>query len=139
MSQGKRQLSITVLEDRLAVCRLHASAPLPDWAGGARGFTSITRATDELSIIVAEKAVPAGIQSQSGWRLLKLHGPFDFSLTGIVAAIGDPLRDAGVSMLWISTFDTDHLLVQQRDLVRCVEALKLYGHQVETEPSDRAK
>jgi len=126
----KKNLLMMVLDNRLAVCRLDPKAPLPGWAAIDRPFTSITRATDELSIIIDESAVPDGILCERGWRLIKVEGPFEFSLTGIVAAIGDPLRDAGVSILWISTYDTDHLLVKQENLEKCVKALENYGHEV---------
>jgi hypothetical protein len=124
------KLSISLLSDRLAVCRLAPDSPLPPWAKQDRPFTSITRANDELSIIIDERAVPAGTKCERGWRLLKVEGPFEFSLTGIVAAIGDPLRDAEVSIMWVSTFDTDHLLVKNENLERCIKALQTYGHQV---------
>jgi uncharacterized protein len=126
-----KNLSMSVLKDRLAVCRLAPDAPVPAWAITDQSFTSITRAKDELSIIIDEKCVPPGTRCEPGWRLLKVEGPFEFSLTGIVAAIGDPLRDAGVSILWVSTFDTDHLLVKNENLEKCIRALQMYGHRVQ--------
>jgi len=51
-------LTISVLEDRLAVCRLAPGASLPDWALRSPGFTSFTRTSDELSVIARDGAAP---------------------------------------------------------------------------------
>ena len=41
-------------------------------------------------------------------------GPLDFALVGVMAALTAPLAGAGISIFVLSTFDTDHLLVQER-------------------------
>ncbi len=101
----------------------------------AGGFVSVTRTSDELSLVVAEEAVPRGatadgLRVQSGWRCLKVAGPLDFSLVGILASLAVPLAEAGVSIFAISTFDTDYLLVPASDLARAVAELKVRGHRV---------
>jgi hypothetical protein len=53
-------LKLVILAERLAVCRLDAGAPIPDWAGG-ESFLSITRTRDELSVICEEHFVPSGV------------------------------------------------------------------------------
>ena len=53
----KALLTLTVLPDRYAICRLDASAPVPEWAGHGE-FVSITRAADELSIVCLERNIP---------------------------------------------------------------------------------
>jgi len=50
---------LTLLPDRLAVCRLEPEAPVPGWAlSGA--FSSVTRTPGELSVVCAEADLPAG-------------------------------------------------------------------------------
>ena len=50
--------------------------------------------------------------------------------TCILAAIADPLADAGLIIFAISTFDTDYVLVKSGDLRAAVQALERAGHQV---------
>ncbi len=124
------RLYLVVIPYSLAVCRLDRKAPIPDWATLSR-FWSITRSEDELSIVCEEALVPAGVRSESGWRGLKLAGPLDFNLTGILASLLEPLAQVGVSIFAISTFDTDYLLVKQSQLDQAVAALQSAGHKVD--------
>lgn len=119
---------ILLLPERLAICRLAGTEPVPEWAGGS--FCSVTRAADELSVVCAESAVPASVPSEGGWRALQVHGPLDFALTGVLASLAVPLAQAGVSIFAISTFDTDYVLVKEESLDRAVNALQLAGHVV---------
>lgn len=120
-------LPLILLPDDLAVCRLPPDTPLPAWVAGS-GFVSITRTVDELSIVVARGCVPAGVTMVAGWRALKVRGPLDFGLTGILAALATPLADAGISLFAIATYDTDYVLVRQDVLDRAVMVLTAAGH-----------
>ena len=123
-------LTLSVLPDTLAVCRLDASAPIPDWAAN---FFSITRTQDELSIVCPQQDVPAGIQCERDWRGLCVAGPLDFALTGVLAALAAPLAQAGISIFAISTFETDYILVKEANLELAVTVLSQTGHQVQWE------
>ncbi len=124
----KAFLTLTVLPDRYAICRLEPQAAVPPWVEGE--FVCITRTPDELSIVCPEKNVPAGTNCEPGWRTLKCEGPLDFSLTGIVASLAEPLADAAVPIFPIATHSTDYLLVKDRHLERATLALTAYGHHV---------
>ncbi len=123
-------LSLELLPRAFAVCRLEALGPVPEWARGG-AFCSITRTTAELSIVCEERLVPKGVQHDRGWRSLKLVGPFDLDLTGVLASVLQPLADAGVSIFAVSTFDTDYVLVRSARLEQAVAALRAAGHQVD--------
>ena len=121
--------TLTVMPGRLAVCRLGPQAALPDWALGD-DFFSITRTTDELSIVCREADVPEEVQCERGWACLKVEGPLDFSLTGVLASLTQPLAEAGLSLFAISTYDTDYLLVKARDLEQAVAVLAEAEHTI---------
>jgi len=123
----ERRLVFSLLEAPLAVCRLESSAPVPEWAAGGP-FVSVTRTADELSVICPEAAVPAGTVAVPGWRGLKLEGPFDFSVTGLVSSFSRLLADAGISLLVVCTYDTDYLLVKGVDLDRAIVCLETGGY-----------
>lgn len=130
------ELHLQALPGRLAVCRLPANAEVPSWALTAR-FASITRTEDELSVVCPEGSVPeTGTDPQiecveEGWRVLKVRGPLDFSLTGVLAALSAPLAEAGIPIFALSTFDTDYLLVKAERLEQALEALRAVRHRVE--------
>ena len=117
------KLSLSVLPDQLAVCRLNADAHIPVWALNPAVLTSITRTRDVLSIVCPQANVPAGIQTETGWKALKVEGPLDFSLTGILASLANPLAEAKISIFAISTFDTDYVLVKEENLAAAVKIL----------------
>ena len=123
---------LTVLRGRFAVYRMAPNDAIPDWALGG-GFVSITRTADELSIVCAEKAVAEDATCEAGWRLFKLEGPFDFALTGILLSAIEPLNAAGVSILAISTYDTDYLLVKDELVETAMDTLRASGHTVAIE------
>ena len=92
---------------------------------------SATRTDSELSLVCREEDVPRDASAERGWCALELAGPLDFSLTGVVAALVTPLAEAEVPIFILSTFETDYLLVRERDLQRSVEALTGAGHEVD--------
>jgi len=121
-----RSLTLEVLPGTFAVCRLAATAPAPEWATGL--FLSLTRTDAELSVVCAEGAVPPDVRTEGGWRCLRVRGPLGFGLTGVLASLAAPLASSGVSIFVISTYDTDYLMVQDRDLARARDALERAGH-----------
>src|SRR5512139_2864505 len=122
-------LNLELLDGNYAVVRLDAREPPPPWA--AQGpFVSITRTEAELSVVCPEQAVPADARAERGWRCLRVAGPLGFGMTGILASLAGPLASSGVSIFVVSTYDTDYLMVQERDLDRGTDALSRAGHTV---------
>jgi hypothetical protein len=125
----QRSLTLELVTGSFAVCRLAASDPVPAWAG-AGPFVSVTRTDAELSIVCVEEGLPSGVASERGWRCLRVRGPLGFGVTGILASLAAPLAGSGVSIFVVSTYDTDYLLVPERDLERAKSALERAGHAV---------
>lgn len=121
--------TLSLLSDRLAVCRLDAQAEIPAWAA-RRPFFAITRTVDELSIVCAAEDVPAAVQHDAGWQAFKVEGPFDFALTGVLVSVARPLADAGIGILAIATYDTDYILVKEDQVQAAIQALRAHGHTV---------
>jgi uncharacterized protein len=112
-----------------AVVRQPPDAPIPPWA--AKGdFTSISRTPNELSIVCPAESLPKEIVPDLRWICLKLEGPFDFSLTGVLLSFISPLSVNGVPIFAISTFDTDYVLIPQEHAARATELLQQAGHQL---------
>jgi hypothetical protein len=68
---------------------------------------------------------------ESGWRCLKVRGPLDFGLTGILAALTSALAAASIPIFALSTYDTDYLMIKTDTLERAIEALRGAGHRVQ--------
>ena len=118
-----------MLEGRLAVCRLDAGVGIPAWATG-ESFFSVTRTEDELSVVCQEEEVPDGVTHEKGWQALKLEGPFELSMVGILSSVAAPLASAGASAFAVSTFDTDYVLVREWQLDLAIDALRECGNRV---------
>jgi len=121
------------MKGRFSVCRLNPGEAIPAWAMRGSGFASITRTAEEVSIVCAEGQAPEGTKCESGWRLFKIEGLFDFALTGILVSVAKPLNDAGVSILALSTYDTDYAMVKEKDAGTAVKTLTSAGHTVRIE------
>jgi len=110
-----------------AVSRLEPGAAIPGWADGT-GFVSISRSSEELSIVCPADRVPAYIRQDADWACYRFVGPFAFDETGIVSSVIGPLSDAGIGIFVVSTFDGDHMLLKQADLPRAEAILLASGH-----------
>ncbi len=131
MANAGTTVRFSIEPGEYAVCRLGPRDAIPPWALG-EAFVSTTRAESELSIVCPVDRVPSGVESDTGWSLLRLHGPFPLDAVGVLRSVLDPLADAALTVFAVSTFDTDHILVKH--LPRAVEALVAAGHvQIETE------
>jgi uncharacterized protein len=124
-----QRLSLTLLPDSIAICRLEAGAELPQWAVAAPWW-SMTRTADELSIVCAERCVPEGVVASRGWRALRFAGPLPLDQTGILASVTTPLAAARVSVFALATYDTDYVLVPAAQRAAAIDALERAGHSV---------
>lgn len=129
MTTAHRCFELTLLPERFAISQLAANAPIPEWAmQGA--FFSVTRTRDELSVVCEQSRVAAGIRSQPGWSVLKVHGPFVLTEIGVLLALASPLAEAKLGLFTISTFDTDYLLVASETVSAAINTLEGAGHKI---------
>ncbi|MBS0652450.1 MAG: ACT domain-containing protein [Verrucomicrobia bacterium] len=119
-------LTLSVMSVSLAVVRLDASSAIPLWATEGKGFFSITKTDDELSVVCSEDNVPQDVKVEKGWKCLKVEGPLDFGLTGILSSLAQPLAEAKISIFAISTFDTDYVMVKKENLQKAIEVLSTF-------------
>lgn len=125
-------MKLVRIAGNFAICRLPAKSPPPAWLfGSSSGFYSLTKTDDELSVVCLQHLIPSDLTPcEKDWSCLKVQGPLDFGLTGIMASLASPLAKAGISIFAVSTYDTDYLLVKANRLEDAIEALKKEGHDV---------
>ena len=129
MPATKRSFELSLLAETFTICHLAPDVAVPQWATEGQ-FFSITRTNEELSVIAESALVPERLRTEVSWRAMKVHGPFDFSEVGVLAALVQALAAAGVGVFGVSTFDTDYLLVQLSQLSEAVAALRNAAHTV---------
>jgi hypothetical protein len=137
MKKDKTALKLTliILRETFAICRLDKDAPIPDWVFQG-SLSSVTRTKSELSIVSPLINVPRGILCDPGWSCLKIKGPLDLSSTGIISSIAKTLEKEGISLFLISTYDTDYVMVKEKDLEKAVLALTEAGQRIEWEQNE---
>lgn len=126
-------LDIALLPGEYAVCRLPVGATLPPalWSDLGDGqVVSVSWSGDGVSLICPTERVPAGTAVETDWRCLRVVGPLDLAVTGVLATLVDPLARARVNVLAFSTYDTDHLLVPAVRLAEAQAALCQAGHRI---------
>jgi hypothetical protein len=128
-ARSVKQLNLQTIRGRFAITRLAPDTKVPEWAN-LGSFSSVTRTGSELSIVCRQENVPLDITSERDFMCLSVADTLDFSMVGILASLLDPLAEAGIPVMVISTFDTDYLMVKARDLKRCTHTLLRAGHRV---------
>lgn len=123
----KNNLKISVLSGEYAVHRFLTDEEIPAQVLNGR-FISITRTDDELSIVCDSKIPVDSVKSEDGWACIKVLGPLDFGLTGILARIAGVLAEAEISIFAISTYDTDYIFVKKEKLATAQKALEQAGY-----------
>jgi len=119
---------VEVLPGRFAVCRL---ARVDDaWPGsGNPVFVAVT--PDEVSVVCASGDVPSqAVAVEDGWAMLRVGGPLDFGLVGVIAALSATLAQAGIPIFVTSTYLTDYVMVKADRLDDAVVALREAGHRL---------
>jgi hypothetical protein len=125
-------LDLVLLPDDYAVCRLPAGSELPAGLRTGQGVVSITWTPEETSIICTSDQAPDEGIVNTPWRCLRVNGPVNLALTGILASLVNPLAEARVNIFAFSTYDTDYLLVPAVRLDEALPALAAAGHRVTT-------
>ena len=123
-------MRLTRLPDDYAVARLGPAASVPPGFLDGAGFRTVSRTDDELSLVGPSASMPDADTVETGWTAFKLHGPFAFTETGIVAGLAAALAEAELGIFVISTFDTDYILVKTGDAQQATEAWRAQGHTV---------
>ncbi len=121
-----KKLTLSILPETYSIHRCNPETAIPEGVFNAP-FFSITKTEEELSVVIPETVSLQSNRVDTGWGCLKVHGPLDFSLTGILAFLSGILSEAGQSIFAVSTFDTDYILVKKKNLRLAGQALSDNG------------
>ena len=116
-------LVLTVLEETFNIHRLASDPSLPE-AISECDFYSLSKTDDDLSLVCPEHLAVKSEKHSQDWKCLKVAGPLDFKLTGVLARITDVLAKERLRVFAISTFDTDYILIKKQNLINAVSTIE---------------
>ena len=119
-----------MLSETLTIHKLSLDASIPEGILKSN-YYSVSKTENELSVICSEVIEVQNLQNSKGCTCIKVKGPLDFNLTGILASISDILRKTNISIFAISTFDTDYILVRTHDFSSATTKLRQAGYRFE--------
>lgn len=124
-------IDFTLLKGDYSIYRLKKDSIVPAWVYNSP-FYSVTSTQDELSIVCKTVKITwdEDIKTDKHWRILKINGPLDLSLVGIIATISSLLKENKIPIFTISTFDTDYILVKNQDLKKTMSVLAKTDHKI---------
>ncbi len=94
-------------------------------------FVFIGKTDEELSLVAPEPSVPADASPvERGYRLLRVCGPLDMSLTGILSGISAVLAEARIPIFAVSTWNTDYILIRGALFEAALRSLEKAGYSV---------
>ncbi len=128
----EEKLTLKLLKERYGVIRLEKGESIPTWVFAGE-FYSITKTEDELSVVCIENNISLDIKNkkcETAWRILKVEGPLDFSLVGILAKISTLMANNSISIFAISTYDTDYILIKENNIKKAINTLTANGYKV---------
>ena len=123
-------LVLSVLSETFTIHKLSPDVSIPEEILKSN-YYSVSKTENKLSVVCSELIEVQSLQSSKGWKCIKVKGPLDFNLTGILAGISDILAQANISIFAISTFDTDYILVRSQDLSSARTKLRKAGYKFE--------
>lgn len=126
-------MKLTVFSNIYSIHQFKPGSTLPSWIYSS-DFYSITRTRDELSVVTAQTGSELKeVKTSEGWKILKIQGPLDFSIVGVISEISGILKKKGISLFVISTYETDFLMVKKENVGKTCKALEEEGHIIEYE------
>lgn len=85
----------------------------------------VTMLIDEIDYQTIRHAIREA-KTEGNFRLLSFDVELDFNVVGFLAEISKILSDANISIVALSAFSRDHLLIKQQDLPKTLKILGDY-------------
>jgi hypothetical protein len=114
----------------VSVLRRHPADTVPAWVWKSGELVSVTRTPDELSIICATETIGAEPGAVGPYIAYLVDDVLGFTLTGVLSSLLEPLTEAGISILALSTHDTDWILVPADRAPEAAAEWRRRGHVV---------
>lgn len=90
----------------------------------------VSAADEEVRAAGGVPVADEEVRAADGWRALRVAGPLDLGLTGVLAALLVPLAEREVPIFAVCSYDTDYVLVPAERLGAACGALEDAGHEI---------
>ena len=111
----------------LTVCKIKFLADIPVESP----LFFIGKTDEELSLVCLTKDAPEETEErEDGWKGFRVEGVLDFSLTGILSGLSQVLAEKGIGIFAVSTYNTDYILVKEKNFESAMQALTEAGYEV---------
>ena len=93
-------MNLKILSDKYSIYKFKSESALPAWIYSSE-FYSITKTRDEVSVVAIQTDLASEeiICYSNDWRIIKIEGPLDFSIVGIIADFSAILKKKNISIL----------------------------------------
>jgi uncharacterized protein len=124
--ENSKEFVLSVLPEKMGICHLGKNSPIPGWVVDQE-FFSVTRTKQELSIVCRQDKIPGGVLFEKDWRAFRVEDvPEILHSIGIVASLSKPLAEAGISIFNVSTYETNYILVEDKNFEKAKEVLSSF-------------
>lgn len=130
-------IPLSLLDEKFAVCRMDPRERAPAWVLDMPGLlVALVRTPAEMSILCDEQDVPRTATAvERGFRAFRLDGTIPHAVTGVLSSLTKPLAEAGISVFSLFTYDTNYLLVKEKDVEQAARLLTKAGFPVAAPPT----
>ena len=120
-------MNIEVLEPMFSICKITNLTKI----NIQDSFFFLAKTNEEMSLVCPTESVPEGtIEQVNHYKGMRIQGTLDFSLVGIIADISSILTNQKISIFVVSTYNTDYIFIQEKQLYYAVKALGDEGYHI---------
>lgn len=116
-------INMMLLEEQFSIHKSSPTAKLPLQVLADESIFHVSKTDEELSIVCRDTLTLNTEKTSGPYRCLKVIGPLDFNLVGIISRISSILMQRDIPIFVISTFDTDYILVSDENVDAAIKAL----------------
>ena len=96
-----------------------------------KDFYFVGKTDEEISLVCKTADAPQDtVAREDGWKGFKIQGVLDFSLIGILSKISTVLAENKIAIFAVSTYNTDYILVKEKDFEPALKLLSQNGYTV---------
>lgn len=119
---------LEILKGEFTIHRLNANDIVTDEVLKS-DFYWIGKTDEELSIVCESNLLSNKNDSVGNWSIIKIAAKLDFSMMGVLAEISNALKDAGISIFALSTYNTDYIMLKTDQINKAKMALQTCGYE----------
>lgn len=125
--ETEESLQLQVIPETFSICQVENYKGIDI----DQPFVFTGRTDEEKSLVCPVSKVPESTLDRSdGWKMFRICGQLDFSLIGILAELSSVFAKAEIGIFAISTYNTDYVLVKDKDYRKAIKALDRAGYRV---------